>query len=62
MVVIAHRLHTIRDADQIVVLDKGHVADVGTHEVLLARQGIYRQFWKERLRAEQSEELLSIED
>jgi ATP-binding cassette subfamily B protein len=40
-VVIAHRLSTVVNADQIIVFDKGQVAEVGTHPVLLAKGGIY---------------------
>jgi ABC-type multidrug transport system fused ATPase/permease subunit len=39
--VIAHRLATVRDADHIVVLDGGRVAEEGRHEALLARGGLY---------------------
>lgn len=43
--VIAHRLSTVRRADRIVVLDKGRIVEEGTHEDLLANQGLYRQLY-----------------
>ena len=43
--VIAHRLSTIVDADQILVLDQGEIIERGTHQELLAAQGVYNEMW-----------------
>lgn len=45
MVVVAHRLSTIRSADVIYVIDKGRVTQMGTHDDLIAADGIYRTLW-----------------
>ena len=44
VIMIAHRLKTIRGADQIIVLDKGKIVQTGTHKELLAQSGIYSDF------------------
>ncbi len=47
-IIIAHRLSTVVNADHIVVLQEGHVAEQGTHTELLAKQGIYRRLWDQQ--------------
>ncbi len=44
VIMIAHRLKTVRHADQIIVVDKGQIAQRGAHEELLRQDGIYRRF------------------
>lgn len=51
VIIVAHRLQSIRNADQIVVLDDGCVAEVGTHETLLQKGGTYARLWDEQTRA-----------
>jgi len=43
--IIAHRLSTVVDAEQILVMDKGRIVERGTHRELLAQQGLYAQMW-----------------
>ena len=51
VIVIAHRLWTVREADQIYVLDKGRVVQHGKHDELLAQSdGEYRHLWDEQQR------------
>ncbi|MEH6822365.1 MAG: lipid A export permease/ATP-binding protein MsbA [Motiliproteus sp.] len=46
-IIIAHRLSTIEHADRILVMDKGEVKEMGSHQQLLAKNGIYRQLYQE---------------
>ena len=45
VIVIAHKLRTIKNADKIVVLDNGRVSEEGTHDTLIGNNGLYRKLW-----------------
>lgn len=47
-ILVAHRLSTIAHADRIYVLEKGRVAEIGDHQTLLAKDGLYHALWREQ--------------
>ncbi|MBL6448295.1 peptidase domain-containing ABC transporter [Fulvivirga sp. 29W222] len=49
VIVVAHRLSTVKNADQIIVLDKGHITEIGTHAELTAKRGDYYRLVKNQL-------------
>jgi ATP-binding cassette subfamily B protein len=60
-IVIAHRLSTVVDADQIVVLDEGRVAERGTHAQLLRRRGLYAEMWERQQSEREAEQVEAAE-
>ena len=47
-VVIAHRLSTIKNADKIIVLNKGEIVEIGNHEKLLSNKNLYWKLWSNK--------------
>lgn len=56
VLVIAHRLSTVRQANRIIVLDQGSIVESGTHEELLGREGVYRKLYSQNFEGQQTEE------
>jgi len=54
-IVVAHRISTVKDADEILVLDDGRIAERGTHRELLERNGLYAQMYRRQLLEEELE-------
>ena len=51
VILVAHRLKTVRNADNIIVIDNGKIAEEGTHEELIAKNGIYKRFVKGKVQS-----------
>jgi ABC-type transport system involved in Fe-S cluster assembly fused permease/ATPase subunit len=58
-IVIAHRLSTVIDADEIIVLEAGRIAERGRHEELLRKQGIYHAMWTRQREADEARRKLA---
>jgi ATP-binding cassette subfamily B protein len=52
-ILVSHRVSTVRDADQIFVLDDGRIAEHGTHDQLVAHNGLYAALYRKQLLEEE---------
>jgi len=52
-IIISHRISTVKDADEIIVLDDGEVIERGTHESLLDQAGVYSEMYEKQLLEEE---------
>jgi len=52
--IISHRISAVKDADEIIVLDKGRIAERGTHDTLMAKKGLYYGIFLDQFRDYQS--------
>lgn len=60
ILIVAHRLSTIVDADQIIVVEKGTVIERGTHDQLLQKEGKYASFWRMQTKKQNMKEALTL--
>ncbi|MFT3788285.1 MAG: ABC transporter ATP-binding protein [Tepidisphaeraceae bacterium] len=60
--IIAHRLSTVRDADRIVVMQQGQIVEIGKHDDLVARDGVYARLVRRQFRTQESEDELDSEE
>ncbi|MBU4348067.1 ABC transporter ATP-binding protein/permease [Patescibacteria group bacterium] len=58
IIIVAHRLSTIKNADKILVFESGSLIEYGEHESLLSKNGLYAYFWKMQSKKEKKEELI----
>ena len=62
VILISHRLTTLMQADRILVLDEGRVADLGTHAELISRPGIYKEIYDIQMSADDRALILESEE
>ena len=59
-IIIAHRISTLQDADRIIVIDEGHIAEAGTHNELLEKNGIYADLYHRQLLEKMKQEEFAL--